>query len=135
MESILQAQVWRNVVSRLGTRRESGACNDGASPFRTPVPHCDQCGGTIAFVEWVNSKSAILSWKASTSGVYGEQLWKLRTAKRLGSCAISGKKIRRGNAVFRPWHRGDQLVPVNANCEILEQSLREFGEWETSIEH
>jgi hypothetical protein len=46
---------------------------------------------------------------------YGEQRWRRRSAHTSGTCAVTRRKIRRGDAVFKP---AERPAPLNASVMI-----------------
>jgi hypothetical protein len=59
----------------------------------------------------------------ATTGRYGEQWWKLASARGRGVCALSGAIIRRGDRVYRPYMRGH--IPSNADWMVLASAMPE----------
>lgn len=77
---------------------------------------------TITVVEKLSSSLVTLSWRDPTRCSYQEQLWHSATARRSGQCALSGVRIQRGDAIFRPRSRG-QSTPMNNDAMILATAL------------
>ena len=77
---------------------------------------------SIDIVERTSATSLLLTWCDPTSGRYAEQRWILGVARRSTQCALSGSRVRRGDAVFRPILRG-KTVPGNADAAILAAAL------------
>lgn len=75
----------------------------------------------LHIIEKYSSSAIAICWRDATSGCYGEQLWKVVTARSGSTCALSGLRIRRGDAVFRPWARG--YKPVNGDSMILASAV------------
>ena len=71
----------------------------------------------LDIVEKYSNSTIAVCWRDATSGCYGEQLWKVGTARAGSICALSGLQIRRGDAVFRPLTRG--YKPANNDSMIL----------------
>lgn len=71
----------------------------------------------IEVLDRLTTVSAVLSWRDSTGGSYGYQLWQKGVARRSGMCAISGSAIRRGDRIYRPGTIG--RLPSNAAAMIL----------------
>lgn len=86
-------------------------------PERCPVAHGQQEHGApiVRVIEWVDADTVILSWSDALCGHYGEQTWKKTRTKRAGRCAVSGRWIARGEAVYRPRARPR---PRNADAMI-----------------
>ncbi|SEK06913.1 DUF3331 domain-containing protein [Paraburkholderia diazotrophica] len=66
----------------------------------------------------------IIRWIEPGRCHYGEQRWRRRSAHSSGTCAVSRRKIRRGDAVFKP---AERPAPANASAmiaaEVLEHAL------------
>lgn len=77
----------------------------------------------LHIVEKYSSSAIAVCWRDATSGCYGEQLWKAVTARAGATCALSGLRIRRGDAVFRPWARG--YKPINGDSMILASAVEQ----------
>jgi hypothetical protein len=71
----------------------------------------------IRVLERCGQTSATLAWSDATSCCYGEQVWRLRVAKKAGVCALSGRAIATGDAVFRPTRL--KSPPRNSEAMIL----------------
>lgn len=76
----------------------------------------------ITLIRRYDQESIAVCWSDPTYGRYSDQLWRMCTARRSAICALTGEKIRRGDAVFRPCpnrrHR-----PANADAMILASKL------------
>ncbi|RFU49721.1 DUF3331 domain-containing protein [Paraburkholderia sp. DHOC27] len=77
----------------------------------------------LHIVERDSASTITVCWRDATLGCYGEQLWKAVTARTGATCALSGLRIRRGDAVFRPLARG--YIPVNVEAMILASAVEE----------
>ncbi|SAK87904.1 DUF3331 domain-containing protein [Caballeronia ptereochthonis] len=104
----------RNVPARSGCTGESDA-------------HCVN----IRVLERLSDSTLALSWHDPTSFNYSEQVWSLCTARKRGTCALSGQAIRRGQPVYRPRRVGSS-VPLNSGAMILALALSPC-EQETSV--
>ncbi|ASL47718.1 hypothetical protein bAD24_III10005 [Burkholderia sp. AD24] len=80
----------------------------------------------LHIVEKYSSSAIAVCWRDATSGCYGEQLWKAVTARAGATCALSGLRIRRGDAVFRPWARG--YKPINGDSMILASAVEQTAQ-------
>jgi Domain of unknown function (DUF3331) len=74
-------------------------------------------------LEWTPGNSLVVCWCDPTAGRYGEQSWKLSVARGVSICAFSGKRIKRGDKIFRPYWRGAK--PANAEQSILASALEQ----------
>ncbi|MGP8432766.1 DUF3331 domain-containing protein [Paraburkholderia fungorum] len=95
-------------------------------PERCPVAHEQQehGGPIVRVIDWVDVNTVILSWSDALSGHYGEQTWKKTRTKRAGRCALSGRWIARGEAVYRARARPR---PRNADAMITAEILATFA--------
>jgi hypothetical protein len=78
-------------------------------------------GVTVSLVERQKSSTATISWRDSTRCCYGDQVWCASRARTEGVCAMSGRPIRRGDAVYKP--RPYRPAPRNADAMILTSAL------------
>jgi hypothetical protein len=77
---------------------------------------------SIRVLERLSDSTLSLSWHDPTSFNYSEQVWALCTARKGGTCALSGQSIRRGQPVYRPRRVGSS-VPLNSGAMILPLAL------------
>ncbi|CAB3744866.1 hypothetical protein LMG24238_07363 [Paraburkholderia sediminicola] len=61
--------------------------------------------GLLITVLESSANHLLVRWVESGRCHYGEQRWRLGVATRTGYCAVSGRKIHRGDAVYRPTGR------------------------------
>lgn len=61
--------------------------------------------GLLITVLESSANHLLVRWVESGRCHYGEQRWRLGVATRHGYCSISGRKIYRGEAVYRPTGR------------------------------
>jgi hypothetical protein len=76
----------------------------------------------IRVLERLSESTLALSWHDPTSFNYSEQVWALCTARKGGTCVLSGQSIRRGQPVYRPRRVGSS-VPLNSGAMILALAL------------
>jgi hypothetical protein len=62
----------------------------------------------------------LVRWVERGKCHYGEQKWRLGTARYAGYCAISGRQIARGQAVYRPTGRPP---PPNSAAMIAPEAV------------
>ena len=126
---------WSQVVSLL-SHLSSGVDSVTGEPWRTACRrgvHAVRIGkpGTphqtttvpappskISAIERQDDASALISWCDPTMCHYVDQVWSRVTARTNGYCALTGQRIQRGDAVFKPRARG-RLRPVNYEEMIL----------------
>ena len=99
-----------------GTRSASDAANRRRAATRT----WDAQG--ITLIRRHDPESITVCWSDPTYGRYSDQLWRVCTARRSSVCALTGEKIRRGDAVFRP-SPNRRHRPANADAMILASKL------------
>ncbi|MGF6727797.1 hypothetical protein P3T43_007189 [Paraburkholderia sp. GAS41] len=91
----------------------------GTSHQTTTVPAPP---GKISSIERQGDASALISWCDPTMCHYVDQVWSRVRARSSGYCALTGQRIERGDAVFKPRGRG-RLRPVNYEEMILATAL------------
>jgi hypothetical protein len=62
----------------------------------------------------------VIRWVEPGRCHYGEQRWRRRSAHSSGTCAVSHRKIRRGDPVFKP---AERPAPSNASAMICAEIL------------
>ncbi|WP_206956760.1 DUF3331 domain-containing protein [Trinickia acidisoli] len=67
----------------------------------------------------------IIRWVEPGRCHYGEQRWRRRSANASGTCVVSRRAIRRGDAVFRP---AERPAPANAAAMISVDAFRPTAE-------
>ncbi len=130
-----QVNPWSQVVSLL-SHLSSGVDSAAGEPWRAAcrrgrivkpgTPHqttlvAAPCS-KITAIERQDDTSALISWCDPTMCHYVDQVWSRVTARSSGYCALTGQRIRSGDAVFKPSARG-RLRPVNCEEMILAAAL------------
>ncbi|MGF6536616.1 DUF3331 domain-containing protein [Paraburkholderia phenazinium] len=77
---------------------------------------------TVRVVEALSNSRFSLCWHDPTLCNYEEQVWVPCRARSSGRCALSGKRIGRGDCVYRPRGRGPSR-PLNGDAMILASEL------------
>lgn len=112
--------VVRDLLSGLSAERDGGRQDAASRGSGDAVPV--QEGASSNVTVWIEERLAgrviAVTWSDSTRCSYRGQLWRYAIAKRVGRCALSGRPIRRGDAVFRPRVRASN-VPLNRDAMIL----------------
>ncbi|WP_081103939.1 DUF3331 domain-containing protein [Burkholderia anthina] len=80
---------------------------------------------SVRFVDRVSATAVTIAWHDSTHCSYGDQAWHATRARTSAVCAISGRPVRPGDAVYQP--RG-RPRPLNADAMILASALHEAEE-------
>ncbi|MBC8732646.1 DUF3331 domain-containing protein [Paraburkholderia sp. UCT2] len=109
---------WQRTVGQLDlgcaqqlTARVRNIVDSGGSS-RLPVKNGDVA---IALLDRPSPRTATVSWSDPRYCKYGEQLWRLATAKRSGICALSGQGIAAGDVIYRP----AKVEPPPANAAAI----------------
>ncbi|WP_109483712.1 DUF3331 domain-containing protein [Paraburkholderia sp. C35] len=76
----------------------------------------------IVVEERLSSCTISVSWSDPCTGRYTEQIWRSGLARDAAVCALTGRAISRGDAVFRP-RAHDFHVPSNRHQMILAATL------------
>ncbi|WP_248558024.1 DUF3331 domain-containing protein [Paraburkholderia terrae] len=77
----------------------------------------------ISIIERLSSVTLSICWSDSTTGYFGEQVWRMGLAHGRSFCALSGMPIRIGDSVFRPWV-SETRAPANSHRMILASCVR-----------
>jgi hypothetical protein len=72
-----------------------------------------------------SENTLIVRWVEPGRCHYGEQRWRRRSANSSGTCIVSRRAIRRGDAVFRP---AERPAPANASAMISVDAFRRLAE-------
>jgi hypothetical protein len=92
---------------------------------RRPPPEASYPGVVVSLIDRPTSSTATIAWRDPTRCCYGDQVWRASRARGAGVCAMSGREIVPGDAVYIP--RPCRRVPANAGAMILTSVLDE--EW------
>ncbi|MGY6254053.1 DUF3331 domain-containing protein [Paraburkholderia caledonica] len=71
----------------------------------------------VRVIDRPSPSTATLAWRDSTHCSYGDQVWHMSHARVAGVCAMSGRPIKRGDAIYKP--RPCRPAPLNAGAMIL----------------
>jgi hypothetical protein len=82
----------------------------------------EACTYTVTVVEELSNSLFSLCWHDPTLCNYQEQVWSPCVAPASGHCVLSGKRIGRGDPVYRPRVRGPAR-PLNGDAMILASEL------------
>ncbi|QXE07357.1 DUF3331 domain-containing protein (plasmid) [Paraburkholderia sprentiae WSM5005] len=69
----------------------------------------------ITVLDRISPRTTTVSWSDPRGCRYGEQVWRLATARRSGICALSGQPIVAGDAIYRP----SKTTPPPANAAAM----------------
>lgn len=76
----------------------------------------------VTILDQPSSKTLSVCWSDPTSGYYGDQTWRIGLARHASFCALTGRPIRYGDAVFRP-RSCDIHCPANRDRMILAAAI------------
>jgi hypothetical protein len=143
MTTLDTGSVWQQTIDLLSAASEpwtspgdaggDGSCkpvplsrgaSDAANRRRAVSRSWDAQG--ITLIRRYDQESISVCWSDPTYGRYSDQLWRVCTARRSAVCALTGEKIRRGDAVFRP-SPNRRHRPANADAMILASKLDHLG--------
>ena len=80
-------------------------------------------GVKVCLIDRPTTSTATIAWSDSTRCCYGDQVWRSSRARAPGVCAMSGRPISPGDAVYRP--RPCRPMPLNASAMILTSALND----------
>jgi hypothetical protein len=78
---------------------------------------------SIVLLDRISPRTATVSWSDPQGCKYGEQVWRLAAAKRPGTCALTGRPVAKGDAIYRPTTA--EPPPANADAMMLAEALNE----------
>jgi hypothetical protein len=119
----LRLDAWSQTLAMLSSLSLRGDSSSG-TPLKltgrrlplTPEP-CAGAEAKVKILDRPSKNTAIVSWFDPTVCRYGDQPWRASRARQPGTCAMTGRSIRRGDPVYRP--RTVRPCPLNANAMIL----------------
>ncbi|MDR8395679.1 DUF3331 domain-containing protein [Paraburkholderia sp. USG1] len=74
-------------------------------------------GAQVRVIDHPTPSTATIEWRDSTHCCYGDQVWHASRARVAGVCAMSGRAIRPGDAIYKP--RPCRPAPLNLGAMIL----------------
>lgn len=115
---------WRRTVGQL----EAGCAHQLTARVRRIVdsPGSSRLSNSngavaIALLDRISPRTATVSWSDPQGCKYGEQVWRLATARQSGICALSGQPIAAGDAIYRPSKA--VTPPANAAAMMLATAI------------
>ncbi len=87
------------------------------------IPEKERLPAKISIIERLSSVTLSICWSDSTTGYFGEQVWRMGLAHGRSFCALSGMPIKIGDSVFRPWVSVTR-APANSHRMILASCVR-----------
>ncbi len=110
---------WDRILSALvAPHAESGEA--WTKPRKGPAPHD---AARIVILDRPTACTVLVQWSSAVGCHYGEQIWRKVVARHSGVCALTGCRIARGDAVFRPGRA--RAACSNAAAMIRASSLDE----------
>lgn len=107
------------VVKKKKFRRSKALLCQGAKE----TPKKELLPARISIIEQLSSVTLSICWSDSTTGYFGEQVWRMGLAHGQSFCALSGMPIKIGDSVFRPWV-SETRAPANSHRMILASCVR-----------
>ncbi|MDE1179295.1 DUF3331 domain-containing protein [Paraburkholderia sp.] len=124
-----ETALWRQIVDALSgaSRAEDivSACVTRAFRQRPPRERAAPASNDVSMIsaiELQDESLALVSWCDPTRCRYIDQVWIGVTARNGGYCALTGRRIRRGDPVFKPRVRGARH-PSNIHEMILADAV------------
>ncbi|MFM0397311.1 DUF3331 domain-containing protein [Paraburkholderia phytofirmans] len=77
----------------------------------------------VHVIDRPTQSTATVVWRDSTLCSYGDQVWHVSRARVAGICAMSGRAIQPGDAIYKP--RPCRPAPLNAGAMILRGVVNE----------
>jgi hypothetical protein len=77
----------------------------------------------VQVIDRPSQSTATVVWRDPTHCSYGDQVWHASRARVAGICAVSGRAIRPGDAIYKP--RPCRPAPLNVGAMILERVVNE----------
>jgi hypothetical protein len=100
-ETQRQGVRWQFITSALlHCPRSEGVSVSATCRERRPAGGLQEA--SVRLLECPSARTVLIEWSSPTGFRYGEQIWTRTTATASGVCALSGKPVTRGDAVFRP---------------------------------
>ena len=100
-ETRRQETRWQFITSALlHCPRSEGVSVSATCRERRPAAGLQDA--SVRLLECTSDRTVLIEWSSPTGCRYGEQIWTRATATAAGVCALSGKPVTRGDAVFRP---------------------------------
>jgi hypothetical protein len=78
---------------------------------------------SVVLLDRISPRTATVSWSDPQGCKYGEQVWRLAVAKCSGTCALTRRRIAKGEAIYRPTKT--EPPPANADAMMLAEALDE----------
>jgi hypothetical protein len=75
----------------------------------------------VHVIDRPSQSTATVIWRDPTRCSYGDQIWHASSARVSGVCAMSGRAIQRGDAIYKP--RPCRPAPLNTGAMILRTVL------------
>ncbi|MFT4067625.1 DUF3331 domain-containing protein [Paraburkholderia sp.] len=112
-----EGTTWQRAIGQLDAGYVHQLVNSVTHPVDSHASHVSNSNRTIAItlLDRISPQAATVSWSDPQGCKYGEQVWRLATARRTGICALSGQRIAAGDAIYRP----TRMKPPPANAAAM----------------
>ncbi|SAK53309.1 hypothetical protein AWB79_02006 [Caballeronia hypogeia] len=109
---------WARTIFQLANLHE-GIRRD--APAREPaIAEAGKRRIAVKLIDRPSATTATIEWRDPTRCCYGDQVWRAMRARTAGICAMSGRAIRPGDAVYGP---NSRPIPRNLGAMILASVL------------
>lgn len=112
--------IWKGTLALLSeTQRDQSSSVRPVRSGSVPRPRflSDAIGtASVHVIDRPSITTLTVSWRDALTGHYGYQLWRAKKAEMCGVCAMTGRRIEPGDAVYAP-ARGKH-PPRNCNAMI-----------------
>ncbi|OAJ54925.1 hypothetical protein A6V36_08815 [Paraburkholderia ginsengiterrae] len=115
------------LLSILSGDTESGFIERAAAVSQNGRKNCDlpvmgkRFEVQVHVIDRPSRTTATVIWRDPTRCSYGDQVWHASRARVAGVCAVSGRAIQPGDAIYKP--RPCRPVPLNSGAMILRTVL------------
>ncbi|SDC89389.1 protein of unknown function [Cupriavidus sp. YR651] len=109
---------WQQTLRWLSTRQADQASRSAPTTAGSGSEHY---AASITVIDRPGPGTVVIAWRDATRGCYGDQEWSQAVARAAGLCAMSGRAIAPGDAIYKP--RACRPKPRNAEAMILADML------------
>jgi Domain of unknown function (DUF3331) len=99
----------------VGRKRAAAARGERGTP--ASIRDRELPEGCVSILERPSASTVTIAWRDATTCCYADQIWHASLSRSQGVCAMSGRPILPGDAVYRP--RARRPLPLNVDAMIL----------------
>ncbi|HKR40413.1 MAG TPA: DUF3331 domain-containing protein [Paraburkholderia sp.] len=121
---MVEGVAWQRIVGQLDTgcaNQLTARINRVVGSYESSCVSNNSGAVAVALLDRISPRMATVSWSDPQGCNYGEQVWRLVTARQSGICALSGQPIAVGDAIYRP--AKVEPPPVNAAAMMLAAAI------------